>query len=130
MEDAWKQYFDLQKRYMREWQFRDDLVVFADGLNRGVKINGEQHNVGTIQAFIACLQAACAFVEDANPDWSRGRLHPLDIAEYICGHGHRTFAIVGVVWPLCNVKIKGLDREFTRCGERLERVEEEDDCPD
>ena len=70
MKDAWAQLDDLYRRYSAHWDFRPDLEVFADGPERHIKLNGVQHNVGTVRAYIRVLEAACDVVDAANPVWA------------------------------------------------------------
>lgn len=68
--DAWEQLDDLRHKYGMEWNFRDDLFVFADGCERHIMLNNHQHNVCTVREYIAILEEACDFVEQVNPKWS------------------------------------------------------------
>jgi hypothetical protein len=85
--DAWKQMHDLQDRYTREWEVRSDLEVTALGTERSVRLRvGDwsfnkmkaftpepqitDRNVGTMRELAAALNAACDFVEQANPKWA------------------------------------------------------------
>ena len=68
--DAWKLQDDLRRQFIKDWDFRSDLYVTADGLERRIKIDNVEHNVCTIREFIAVLGAACDFVESSNPGWA------------------------------------------------------------
>ena len=70
MTDAWEQYHDLQKRFIREWSVRPDLDVVAVAHERHIELHGERHNVCTVREYIAVLQSACDFIEDSNPQWA------------------------------------------------------------
>lgn len=71
--DAWEQLHDLQEEFIRDWfDFRDDLEVVADALDRCVRLNSVQHNVTTVREYIEILTEACDFVDSANPRWAKG----------------------------------------------------------
>lgn len=74
MSDAWKQLDDLQRKYTQEIEVRRDLVVTALGTERGVRLTlgarSTQRNVSTMRELAQALLEACAFVEDANPEWA------------------------------------------------------------
>jgi hypothetical protein len=72
--DAWEQESDLRRQYSKNWVFRNDLRVTADGLDRTVWINSTRHIVRTVHEYVSILEEACRFVESANPEWAKRNL--------------------------------------------------------
>jgi len=82
--DAWKQEYELIKKYSTSVDVRPDLRVVALGCDRVVQFSlaypPDEHgmrrwhtttrNVGTMRELAHALLEACDFVERANPTWA------------------------------------------------------------
>lgn len=84
-DDAWKQYYDLLNRFTQAYEVRTDIEVIAKAWDRSVEVilwdeqKGElvprkfkstgNRNISTMRELAACLNAACDFVEEMNPEW-------------------------------------------------------------
>jgi hypothetical protein len=105
MKDAWKKHDNLWKRFRKETEIRKDIIVVANGIERGVHLqvgeydeNQEQildrpgkasggyryndtgpRNISTMREVALALLEACDFVEESNPTWAR--LHDGDLAK-------------------------------------------------
>ncbi len=96
--DAWKQAFDLNKRFTQTWEVRSDLEVTALGTKRNVRLRvGDwsfnamkqdprdytaepqitDRNVSTMRELANAILAACDFVDQANPKWAGNPVPPV-----------------------------------------------------
>lgn len=91
IKDAWKQKYDLYRKFTKTWYVRQDLRVRALATERCVefglgeykdrakfgswgyefaKDNVTQRNVSTMRELALTLWAACDFVDASNPTWA------------------------------------------------------------
>jgi hypothetical protein len=83
--DAWEQLDELYRKFTRRWEVRTDLKVTARATDRTVELGLAEpllklhemrrwhvttRNVVTMRDLAKCLNAACDFVENANPKWA------------------------------------------------------------
>jgi hypothetical protein len=84
--DAWKELDEVYKKHTTRHYVRDDILVTAHGCDRGVRVGIRQEmdpgilmakwidtgsrNVGTMRELAKAINAACDFVEAANPEWA------------------------------------------------------------
>lgn len=84
--DAWQQHRDLLARFTKEFPVRNSLTVTALATDRRVQLKVtptthyhneptprpvvSTHNVSTMRELAEAILAACAFVDDSNPEWA------------------------------------------------------------
>jgi hypothetical protein len=85
--DAWRQLYELRRKYTKTWELRRDITIYAHALDRSVElvkwgdpIDGElsprrcaslgKRNVNTMRELALILWAAADFVDESNPTWA------------------------------------------------------------